>query len=263
MTVKKGWGNSIAKNIPRKSPLFGKVNIDANAFDNLILAQGVRIRIFRSVMCPNIKDIATGDHEIDCALCLGSQFLDRSPLETRAVIQSVQSQTEHLIEGLYDGNTISITLPAGVEAQYFTMIELMDFTELYNQRVSRQHGQTDIMKYPAIHVNLMIDKHGREYFQGSDFDLDLNGNVCWRTNKGPLPETIYSIHYETKVRYRTIRSMHTNRFGTITKGNVDIEAKLPEMWLASRVFLVDRRDAQGNPMPQNSLPVHTIENDNG
>ncbi len=260
--IKKGWNNSTATNIPKKSPIFGKVNISPEAFSNLILAQGIRANVFRSLLCPNIKDISTGDHEIDCNLCLGSQFLDKHPLETRIVVQSVQSQTDHLIEGLYDGNTITITFPAGVEAQYFTMVELLDFTELYNQRVSKQQGQTDIMKYPAINVNLLIDKHGREYFQGSDFDLDINGNLRWRVGKGPLADTIYSIHYETRVRYRTVRSMHTNRFSTITRENVDVAAKLPETWLASKAFLVDRRDAQGNIVPQNKLPRHEIVDDN-
>lgn len=256
----KGWTGSVKTDTKRKSTL-PKVNLRPEQFNQLILDQGVRVKIFRSVPCPNLKDIESGIHEIDCPLCHGTQFVDRYPIEANLVIQSVQSEMSHLLEGLYDGNTVTMTFPSGIEAQYFTLVELLDFTENYIQRVSRQEGKVDNLKFKGIHVNLLIDQHGREYFEGSDFHLDINGNIAWVANKGPTKDTIYSIHYETLMRYRTVRALHVNRFGNVTKGGKDEMAKMPETWVAYKVFLVDRNDQLGNLIGQNKLPRHDIAND--
>jgi hypothetical protein len=259
-SIKKGWNVEVAKPTKRQSTL-PKVNLKKEQFDQLILDQGVNVRVFRTVPCPNVKSIEAGEHEIDCPLCRGSQFVDRYPLETRVVIQSVQTEVAHLVEGLYDGNTVTITLPSGVECQYYTMIELVNYTEIYIERVSRQLGQVDVLKFPATRVNLLIDQHGKEYLEGADFSVDLNSNIKWGTNRGPVEGTIYSIHYETKVRYRTVRALHTNRYGNITENGVDDMTKMAESWLGFKIFLVDRKDQLGNLVRSNKLPLHEISDD--
>jgi hypothetical protein len=239
-----------------------KVNRAVEAFDQLIDDQAVNVKVYRTVPCPNVKSIDGVEHEINCPLCNGSQFVDRKPIVTKALIQAVESKTDHLIEGLYDGNTVRITFPREIDVQYYTMVELADFTESYSQRIARQRGKVDLLKYRGKKVHLLVDSHGKEYFQGSDFKLDVNGNIAWGLNKGPSVDTIYSINYETEVKYRIVRSIHSNRFASITDTeNKDKMVKLPEQWLASKIFLVDRKDQYGEIMPENQLPTHEITED--
>jgi hypothetical protein len=247
-----GWNPKPSVLLPAKN-IRNKVNVKLEETDNLILGQGVRVRVYRSTYCPNVKSIDGAEHEIDCSLCNGAQFVDRFPLETTAFIQSQALESKHLIEGVHDGNTVAATFMRGVELQYFTLVELMDFTDIYIQRVKRQTGNVDVLKYKALRVNLLEDSTGKIYTEGSDYQLDLNGNIRWCPNKGPDPKTIYSIHYEFCIRFRAIKAMHVNRFNSITTKEGEAQVKINEQWLLEKDFLVERKDINGNLLEKNKI----------
>ncbi len=157
-----------------------RVDVRPEAFDRLINQKGVMARIYRTLYCPNVKSVDGAEHEIDCTLCNGSGFIDVDPICCHVYIQTQDLHELPNIEGFLDGNTISVTFPAGVEVQYFTKIELHDFTDVFPQRVLRKRGTlVDILKYPACRVNVLLDRNNVRYHQGIDFILDANGNVKW------------------------------------------------------------------------------------
>lgn len=232
----------------------GKVNIQFQKTDDLVISQGVRVKVYRTTYCPNVKSIDGSEHEIDCPLCNGAQFIDRHCLETTAFIQSQINEANQFPEGIYDGNTVAATFMRGVELQYFTLVELVDFTEIYIQRVKRQEGPVDVLRYRAVVVNMVMDKNGKEYYEGPDFNIDLNGNIKWCSNKGPDSDTIYSIHYETAVRYRATKAMHTNRFNNITFKEGDLQLKINEQWSLEKVYFVeDRKNYDGSFVKPNKI----------
>jgi hypothetical protein len=228
----------------------GRVDLRVDDFDRMIEQKGVNIKVYRTSYCPNVKSVDGGEHEIDCTLCNGSGFIDRNPLCAKAFFQN--QDLERMLDsqsGQHDGNSVLVTLPIGIEIQYFTLIELVDFTDLYFQRVLRKPGTViDILKYKACRVNMVIDKNGVEYFQDQDFKLDANGSVKWLGTRKPGDNVIYSIHYEKHSQFRAIRAMHVNRFTQYkAPGEPKVEhIKMMEQWLCTKEFLLRRRDINTN-----------------
>ena len=187
-------------------------------------------------------------------MCNGSGFLDVHPIETTAYIQNQSFSENHNAEGYSDGNTVSSTFLAGIELQYFTRVDLLDFSEPFFERVLRnEDSPIDFLKYNAIRINNLIDRVGNEYYQGSDFQLDNNGNILWKTDG---PSGIYSIHYESIIQYRAIQAMHVSRFAQVPDDDTGLiaQVKLPEQWMLQKEFLALRRDDVGNvigPQPLN------------
>ena len=249
----KGWQPKVVASTPAVVTT-GKVSLDPSKFDNLINNQGVKVKVYRSSYCPRVKSIDGAEHDIECPLCRGMGFIDRYPLDTFAVIQEQNLEKSHFAEGFYDGNTVQATFPRGVELQYFTLVELVDFTDLFFERVRRQNGVTDNLRYKALRVNMLVDASGAEYYEGSDFRLDVNGSISWDPNgRQPGRGVIYTINYEMSVRYRAIKAGHVSRFAQVTTANVTDMVKMPEMWTLQKSFLVERKDLEGHPITPNKI----------
>jgi len=178
---KQGWNVTESKIRPELDPR-NRVDLIPEEFDRLIKQKGIVAKIYRTTYCPNVKSVDGAEHEIDCELCNGSGFIDLDPICTHVFIQTQELDKMPQIEGFVDGNTVLMTFPIGVEIQYFTKIELHDFTDIFPQRVLRKpQSLTDVLKYPSCRVNVLIDKNGKRYYQDQDFALDHNGNIKWLT----------------------------------------------------------------------------------
>lgn len=258
----KGWDVKESKIFDDTDPK-QRVDLRVDEFDRMIEQKGVNLRVYRTSYCPNVKSTDGAEHEIDCQLCNGSSFIDRYPVCVKGFLQN--QELERMLEtvaGQYDGNSVLITFPIGVELQYFTRVELVDFTNIYFQRVLRHpDSATDIIKYRACRVNMIIDSNGIEYFQDQNFKIDPNGNIQWNhsiDNSGPDPvivydrapaaNVIYSIHYECHVQFRATRALHVNRFTQYkAPGEPKVEhIKMMEQWLCTKEFLLRRKDINTN-----------------
>jgi len=223
-----------------------RVDLDPFAFDDLIETKGVGVKVYRTSYCPNTKSADGAEHNIDCALCNGSGWVDLRPICTKAFISSIALEKLAKMEGLLDNNSVVMTFKTGISLQYFTLIELEDFSDIYIQRFMRDPGgATDILKYRACRVNFVLDRGGTEYFQDSDFKIDNNGDITWLatpTAAKPADNEVVSIHYEARVQFRAIRASHVNRFSQYTNGNDTEFLKFPESWILQKEFLVRRQD---------------------
>lgn len=233
-----------------------RVNLKVENFDTLVMQQGVRVNVYRTTYCPNVKSIDGAEHEIDCPICNGAGFVDRYCLPTWSFIQTQTLEKGVQPEGLYDGNTVAATMLQGVELQYFTLVELLDFTEVFFERIRKQQGSLDVLRYPATKVNLIVDKKGVEYFEGSDFKLDPNGSILWCEGNGarrPNRGVIYSINYDTQIRFRAIKAMHSNRFAQTSKNGETQLIKMNEQWMLQKEYLVVRKDIDGKVIKPNKI----------
>lgn len=255
----KGWNVVDPRQFEDSSPQ-ERVNLDPEAFDQLIKQKGIFVNLYRTTYCPNVKSIDGGEHNIDCDVCNGSGWLDVYPICVKAFIQSQNNEKSLQSQGYVDDNEVMFTFPIGIELQYFTLIELRDFFDIYMQRVARSDTQVDSLKYKAKRINVAIDSNEIEYLEGSDFDLNKNGQIVWRTGKGPAAETIYSVHYEAKVQFRATKALHVNRF-TQASGDAsqEVHIKMPEQWMCTKEFLVRNRDEDGNDIPRNPIPDYDEE----
>lgn len=239
-----------------------RVSLSQDEFDKLLFQQGCRVKIYRTLYCPNVKSIDGAEHNIDCDMCNGSGLIDLHPLETTIVIQNQNLEKYQLIEGNVDGNTVVGTFPIGIELQYFTLVELVDHTDIFMERIKRSSGDIDVLKYTAKRVNVCIDQNNVEYYECIDFKLDPNGNIMWKNGRGPSPSTIYSVHYEAAVQFRAVRALHVNRFVQVKDdGDAGKVAfiKMPEQWFLKKEFLVKRVDQNGNEILPN--PINDPDDD--
>lgn len=241
----------INKNLPKGSKYNVKqhiVNLEPVRFDALIEGQGVRVFTYSTLICPNIKKIDTGEHEIDCRLCNGTNFIDRSPIESWAFIQNQSLNRSFNTDGTFDDQTVSATFQIGTELQYFAKVELRDFTTNYYELIQRGEGDIDRLKYAAFKINHVIDKHGNEYESPKSFGLS-GGDIKWIGNNKPAMGTIYSIHYAYPITYRACNAMHINRFGQFGfKTKTKTAEEYPQQWMLKRDYLITREDIQGNPL---------------
>lgn len=256
-----GFDVKESKILPETAPQ-GRVDLRPADFDKLLEQKGTRVKVFRTMYCPNVKSADGAEHEIDCTLCNGMNYIDIDCIECKAFIQNQELQKVMTEGGDIDGNTVLMSFPIGIELQYFTRVELKDFTEIYYQRVLRKPGSnTDVLKYKACRVNVIIDKNGSKYYQQQDFDLNPNGDVIWMSTPGarkPADNVIYSIHYETHVQFRAVKAMHVTRF-TQWRTDAGIEhIKMPEQWMLTKEFLLRRKDINTQqPLEEGPYDNHT------
>lgn len=249
-----GWNPKAPVKVPRSStPDRARVALRVEEYDTLIKQQGVRVKVYRTMLCPNVKSIDGSEHEIDCKVCRGSGFVDLRPIDTWAFIQSQELEKLVNPEGLVDGNSVAATFLRDIELQYFTLVEICDHTDVFFERIKRQAGDVDVLKYQAKCVNAVVDQDGKEYFPQIDFTLDPNGSIRWKEDRAPGAGTIYSVHYEMTLKFRAVRALHVNRFGQkIESQNIEM-VKMPEQWMLQKVFFVDRTDRNGNALAPNLI----------
>lgn len=250
------WQRKPEAQVPKNPSTQGaKVSFQPKVFADLIENQGVRVKVYRSMLCPRVKSVDGREHDISCPLCYGAQFIDRYPIETKAIISSQTESTQTggpQKEGFVDGNTVNATFAFGVDPQYFTLIELCDFTEGFYQRIQKQVGSEDLLRYPARKINLLVDYDGKEYREGQDFKISVDGNVLWcsgASSSKPADGAVYSIHYDMSMRFRCTRAMHTARFANVRVGNLDQMTAMPTQWQITKDFLVVRKDFDGVQKP--------------
>jgi len=236
-----------------------RVDLDPEKFNKLLKQKGIRVKVYRTMYCPNVKSIDGAEHEADCDMCMGSGYIDLRPIGTLAFLQNQNSESTQLPEGWHDGNSVYMTFPRGIELQYFTLVELVDFTDIFFQRISRSNGNIDRLKYNCQRVNVLLDQDGKEYFQGNDFKLSEMGDIVWKDGRGPAPETIYSVHYEYPPRFRATTAMHVNRFSQFKKEGKVQHIKFQEQWMLTKEFLVLRRDKDGHELLPNAIPNYSEE----
>lgn len=254
-------------------PLTKGINV-AN-LDQLVEDLGVRVRIWKSSVCPNMSSIESLDHDPNCPVC-DNNMIDFDCFETIAMFQQQDLAEQFKVHGTFSIDEAMVTFKAGISLQKLAKIEILDFEEEFYELIQRQEiatTATDRLKYMAcgvIAVFVVRNNVKERFYQGIDFDLDPNGSIKWKGAHIPNDREIYTIYYKYHPIYRTTKAVHRDRFSQyndireLTNSTVPKSAiktingrtfvKLPEEWVVQRDFLVDRKDkTQNNPtlLPDN------------
>lgn len=244
-----------------KGPTIAKepiVELDPNKFEALVENQGVRVNLYTTLLCPNVKKPDSNEHEIGCPLCYGSAFIDVNPVETMTYLSNQRLLKRFEQQGVFDEATTEASFLPGVNLQYFARIDLIDFASIYYQIIQKQEGSIDRLKYQAYSVNYLIDKNGVTYTENTDFEVTSDtGDIKW-LKQGPSIGTMYSVHYNYPIVFRAVNALHVNRFGqnSFKKPN-RVNVELPEQWIIKRDYLITKEDVDGNPISDNRIFVQT------
>jgi hypothetical protein len=234
--------------------------------DQLILDLGVRVRVWKSTLCPNLKSLESMDHSVNCQLC-SNNMIDFCPTETMALFQQQELIEQYKLQGTFHMDEILVTFKSGTTLQHYSKVELLDFTEDFFELIVRQEGSDiDVLKYPAKEVLgafAAVNNTTKErYYVGTDFEIDVNGNIKWIGPHKPADRKVYSVYYRHCLVYRAIKAVHRDRFtqfnlrgDKIESPKVTIEGKTyvkaPETWIIKRDYLLERKDRDGNVIPKN------------
>lgn len=244
--------------------------IDVDRLDQLIKDLGVRIKLFKSTVCPNVKSLETLDHNINCTVCKNN-MVDFSPVETIAMFQQQDFHEMFKVVGTFDVDEVLVTFLSGQTLGLYTKVEVLDFKEDFFELVQRQiftTTATDVLKYKACEVlGVFVIRPGnvlKQFYYGADFTLDQDGSVKWLGANRPNDKEVYSIYYRYHPIYRAIKAVHRDRFSQYNRRTSEIEApkktvgertyvKMPETWILKRDYLLERRKADGTVIPPNTF----------
>lgn len=241
--------------------------LSPDRLDQLIKDLGVRVRLFKSTICPNMKSLESLDHDINCSVCNNS-MIDFCPKETIAMFQQQDLVDQFKLQGTFFIDEILVSFPAGITLHRYARVELIDFAEDFFELIQRQVGtNTDRLKYPAkevLGVFTVVNNVQTQYYAGADFELDVNGDIVWLGAHKPADEQIYTIYYRYRPVYRAIKAVHRDRYtqynlrpNEITSPKVTVDGKtyvkLQETWILKRDYLVERRDMLQNLLPENTF----------
>jgi hypothetical protein len=242
------------------------VGINVDRLDQLIRDLGVRVRVWKSTVCPNFKSLESMDHDINCQLC-SNNMIDFDCQETTALFQQQDLVEQYKLQGTFNMDEIIVSFLTGTTLHIYTKIELLDFAEDFFEAVQRQAGtDTDLLKYPACEVLgcfIAVNSTTKERFHfGTDFTLDQNGSVKWISAHKPADKKIYTIYYRYHPVFRAIKAVHRDRYSQYnlksqTPGSKTIDGKtyvkLPETWILKRDYLLERKDGQGQTIAANQF----------
>lgn len=241
--------------------------IDVTRTEQLIKDLGVRVKIYKSTLCPNMKSLETTDHDIDCPYC-NNNMVDFDCHESMALFQQQDLQETFRLTGTFHIDELIATFPIGETIQVYTKIELLDFAEDFYELIQRQVGvDTDNLSYNActvLGVFAIVGGTLIRYYLDADFVIDSNGNIKWISTHKPADKTVYSIYYKHKPVYRTVKAIHRDRYSQFNLRSADNEEivnkktvdgktyiKMQECWILKRDYLLERRDGSGNKIRQN------------
>lgn len=236
------------------SPKLKAVQLDPAKLNQFIQDHGVRVRVFKTMLCPNVKHADAGDHEIKCTTCTRG-FIDKHPVETWAAMQNQTLIKNFSKDGVWDDQLVAATFISGIDLNYFSKIELLDFTTTFFERVQKQEGTVDRLKYPAVKINMLIDKHGVEYKAEKHFNITPTGDIEWiNPIERPAIGVVYSVHYDYKITFRAINALHVNRFSQHTfKQKFRVPVEYAQQWILKRDFLITKEDVNGSPLSPNKI----------
>lgn len=231
--------------------------------DQLVEDLGVRVRVWKSSTCPNMTSLESFDHDPNCPVC-DNNMIDFDCFETIAMFQQQDLSEQFKVHGTFSIDEVLVTFKAGVSIQTFAKIEILDFKEEFYELVQKQDGgiaNPDKLKYPACEVTAVFvirNNQKERFYQGADFDLDLNGSIVWKGSHIPADREIYTVYYKYHPVYRATKAVHRDRFSqynnlrdlsaskipasAIKNVNGRTFVKLPEEWVLRRDFLLDRKD---------------------
>jgi len=241
--------------------------VNPDRLEQLIQDLGIRVRIFKSTICPNMKSLESLDHDINCTVC-NNAMIDFAPHNSKAMFQQQDLVDQFKMQGTFFIDEILASFPADETLHRYARVELLDFSEDFFELIQRQVGTaTDRLKYSAtsvIGVFTVVNNVQDEFFFGTDFELDVNGDLKWISAHKPADKQVYTIYYRYRPVYRAIKAVHRDRYTQynirpeeIVTPKVTIEGrtyvKLPETWILKRDYLVERRDMLNALLSENTF----------
>lgn len=208
-----------------------QLSFDAEAFDNAIRSQGVRLTHHKAIPDPTGM-ISKGDtHAVQATRRNSDGFLYFPSGTCQVLLTNNPNKYDIDVEGSLRHASAYFTLPRTYEDTnepiivhpydrfYLHDVEIRVVTW---QFVESNSTGVDRLSYPAICVEMLVDANGIEYKEGVDFEVTKDGDIKWLTQKRPgwnikvNRGTIYSIRYRYVPFFVAVQLIHEIRVAQIS-----------------------------------------------
>lgn len=225
--------------VPKKP---NRVAFETEDFNTVIEHQGVYVRVTPVVVCPNKSDKYGTNHDLDCPLCFGKQYIDvcERSREEWVFIQGIHLDKQLNVQGIWDAKDAKISTKSSIRLYYQYKIELLDFESTFNEIVERRSGDADNLRYEAVaecgESFIVIDKNRKFYELNVDFRVS-GKNINWLgLNR---PSGLYTVSYPMRPTFRVIELLNENRNYYNQIGGEKIPVNLPQHAILRLDYLLE------------------------
>lgn len=255
-----------------------QISFDAEAFDDAVRSQGVRLVHYSAMRCPigmTDMDELRRPHPDHSGCTNGFLY---TKIGTITALFTGNSKHKNLEDvGFYDGSTVQVTLPREYDDPPGEPIFVAPFDRFYleeeslvvpiwQQFIHHESGR-DRLKYPAVKVQTLIDSAGIRYFQGSDFTI-TDGELRWIGNQ-PVPQldlggstttrgAVCSVRYLYRPYWYVGQIVHELRVTQISDGPDRSIQRMPQAIVLHREYVALTRDQNQLGDPDSAIDADAL-----
>jgi hypothetical protein len=200
-----------------------QMGMDVSAFDTLIQGKAVPLLHHRALKCPiglNDPQDVHRHHHTGCGCSNGMIY--RPIGRIYATLTSNQEDLQKLDIGYVNGASVVATFTRFYDSDHTKRAIIKPIDRFYLEQediwtgtwsvIARRRDELpDRLEYPAIQVEHLVDANNQWYHQNIDFDLNAEGDVVWRADKGPQIGSVYSIWYLYRPHFYVAQLIHEIR----------------------------------------------------
>ncbi len=243
-----------------------QVSFNTQVGDAFIVSHGIQFVHHKALPSPiGIRD--QGDYrrsgELDVQASNGFLYKEH-PCSLTAVFLGNSTKNSDIDGGLLDSSQARITLPRFYNTdkgfadgdriylatgdKLYIKDKSIDTSVANFQEFEYEPDRDNLLQFPAICVEILIDSRGIEYYQNRDFIVTKNGNIRWTGGKTPGidPDTgkgrVCSARYRYEAHWYIVSIINEVRIGNVTENGVRKEERLPYHATIVREYIFHNRN---------------------
>lgn len=255
-----------------------QISFDAEAFDDAVRSQGVRLVHYAATRCPvgmtDMDEIRRPhpDHE---GCTNGFLYTKTGAITALFTGNSKHKNPEEM--GFWDGSTVQVTFPRQYD-ETGEPIFVAPFDRFYLeeedivvpiwQLFMHHESGIDRLKYPVAQIQQLIDSAGLRYTQGSDFSVTSSGELRW-TGRRPVPNldlggpaptrgAVCSVRYLYRPYWYVGQIVHELRVTQISDGPDRSIQRMPQAVVLHREYVALTREQEEPGEPGGAIDADAM-----
>ena len=245
-----------------------EISFDLDNQDLFVKSLGVTFVHYRAMPSPiGMKDRGEYRRSDSLDSISSNGFIYHACGEFTAALLGNSKKHTSIDAGLMDQSTARLTLPRfydetspthAKEPIYLApgdrvYIKDLEVAVATYQKVNHNPMGHDLLQYPALCVEFLMDSRGIEYKQGVDFKINKHGNIEWidgRKNPGTDEDTglgrVYSIRYRYNAHWYVAQLLNEVRVTNVTTDGVRAPARMPYHAMIQREYVYHTKVNNGS-----------------
>ena len=184
-------------------------------FDALVWNKGYDVVYEKAIQCP--CSMRTQNYQSSCMNCMGSGWIFINPVQTKAVLQSINRNTKYQQWSQEMLGTISVTMENRFQLSFMDKLRVIDSTIIYAENVLVRNFEGQLYAYtiyPIIDITecfLFIDVKSKLQFLINGVDFTFQENKILFNSSNIKEGSSISVRYIHNLQYNIIDINHDVR----------------------------------------------------